>query len=298
MGIIRHASDAGAKGKNLVIAIEEPESHLHPSAIHKLKQVIDELSDKHQVLITTHNPLFADRRTIANNVIVEGNRARPAKSVEQIRDVLGVRASDNLRHAELVLVVEGEDDRIATRALISHYSVTLASGVGQGTLAIDTLGGSSNLSYKLTLLRQALCETHLFLDNDRAGHEAFEKARIQGLANDGDANFSVCQGLTESELEDLYDTAIYRDLVQNRFRVSIDSPRFRSRKKWSQRMADCFGHCGKHWNDRVKADVKMAVAEAVAASPAQALNERHKGCFEALIQSLENRLQTRREAQQ
>jgi hypothetical protein len=125
-----------------------------------------------------------------------------------------------------------------------------------------------------------------------------QKYRSITGANDGEANFAVCQGLNESELEDLYDTAIYRDLLFNLFRVSIDSPRFKSRKKWSQRIADCFAHCGKQWNDRLKAEVKMKVAEAVAAAPAKALNQHHKSGFESLINGLDDRLRARREAQQ
>jgi hypothetical protein len=39
LSLMRHASEAGATGKQLVLAIEEPESHLHPSAIHQLRAV-------------------------------------------------------------------------------------------------------------------------------------------------------------------------------------------------------------------------------------------------------------------
>jgi len=293
LGIIRHASESSAKGRHLVIAIEEPESHLHPSAIHKLKQVLDELSDKHQVLITTHNPLFVDRRIIRNNIIVKGNRAKPAQTVEQIRDILGVRAADNLRHAELVLIVEGEDDRIALRSLLEYCSSSIAEAFRQGTFAIDTLGGGSNLTYKLTLLRQSLCDTHACLDNDRAGHDAFEKARTQGLITDAEVNFCVRDGLTESELEDFYDTVLYDGLFQNKWRVSVQSPKFRSKKKWTERVAACFAQCGKHWTERLKTEVKAAVAEAAAASPDNALNSHHRGAFDALVKAIEDRLTAR-----
>ena len=110
LGIMRHASESTAIGRNLVIAIEEPESHLHPGAIHELRQVIRDLSERHQVVLTTHNPLFVDRSGLRNNVVVQDNRARPARTIDELRSVLGVRASDNLRHAELVLVVEGDED--------------------------------------------------------------------------------------------------------------------------------------------------------------------------------------------
>ena len=47
-----------------IIAIEEPESHLHPGAIHQLVDIIKSLAEENQVIITTHNPLFVDRSNI------------------------------------------------------------------------------------------------------------------------------------------------------------------------------------------------------------------------------------------
>jgi putative ATP-dependent endonuclease of the OLD family len=298
LGLTRHSAERGAKGKSIVIAIEEPESHLHPNAIHELKQVVDELSERHQVLITTHNPLFVDRRNIRNNIIVKSNRAKTAHSVEQVREILGVRASDNLRHAELVLLVEGEDDRIALRALLAHKSATLKAALSEGTLAIDTLGGGSNLAYKISSVRNAICLYHAFLDDDRAGRDAFKKARLQGLISDAEVNFCICEGHSETELEDLYETAVYEDLLVNKYRVSIKSPKFKGKKKWSNRIQACFQHCGKRWDDRREAEVKALIAEAVAAQPSTAVCSYHTGPLEALITALEDRIRSKEKAQQ
>lgn len=298
LGLTRYSAERGAKGKNLVIAIEEPESHLHPNAIHELKQVVDELSEHHQVLITTHNPLFVDRWNIRNNIIVRNNKAKTAQSVEQVRDILGVRASDNLRHAELVLLVEGEDDRLALKALLAARSDVLGKSLSEGTLAIDTLGGGSNLGYKISSVRNAICLYHAFLDDDRAGRDAFEKARLQGLITDAEVNFCIRDGLTETELEDLYDTAIYEDLLQNKYRVSIKSPKFKGKQKWSDRIKACFKHCGKQWNDRQEMEVKLLVAEAVAANPSVAICSHHADSLDALVKALEDRITSREKAQQ
>ena len=80
----------------MILAIEEPESHLHPSAIHQLRAVLADIASKHQVIMTTHCPLFVDRTSIKSNIIVHKNKAVPAKDVKEIRDILGVRASNNL----------------------------------------------------------------------------------------------------------------------------------------------------------------------------------------------------------
>lgn len=290
LGIIRHASETGARGRHLVIAIEEPESHLHPNAIHELKRVIDELSEKHQVLLTTHNPLFVDRVILGNNILVRNNRGKPATSVAQIRDILGVKASDNLRHAEMVLLTEGEDDKRAITSLLSYHSTSLKDALTHNTLAIDTLSGGMNLAYKISQVRESLCLCHALLDDDKAGREAFEKARLQGLISDADVNFCMVQGLAETELEDLYNVAVYKDILLNKFRVSIESPRFRSKKKWSDRIRDCFKHCGKQWDDRVEIEVKTAIAQAVAAQPADAVNGHHKGSLDSLVGALDRRL--------
>jgi predicted ATP-dependent endonuclease of OLD family len=68
LALMRHASEV--PGRNLVIAIEEPESHLHPNAIHELRVVLNQLAEKHQVVVTTHNPLFVDRVDVGSNIIV------------------------------------------------------------------------------------------------------------------------------------------------------------------------------------------------------------------------------------
>ncbi len=157
LSLMKHASETGATGKNLILAIEEPESHLHPMAIHQLKALLAEIARKHQVIMTTHCPLFVDRASLKSNILVHKNKAAPAKDVKQIREILGVRASDNLRNAELVLLVEGEEDRKALTALLKHYSPELNVAISQGTIGIDSLLGGSNLSYKLCQARDTVC---------------------------------------------------------------------------------------------------------------------------------------------
>lgn len=73
-----------------IVAIEEPESHLHSGAIHSLLQVLQSLSEKNQVIITTHNPLFVQRNQITSNIIVDSGKAKVARNIAEIRDTLGI----------------------------------------------------------------------------------------------------------------------------------------------------------------------------------------------------------------
>lgn len=293
LALMRHASELGGKGKSFVIAIEEPESHLHPKAIHALRKVIYELAQKSQVVITTHSPLFVDRLNIGSNILVNNNRAVPAKSINQIRDILGVRASDNLTHAEFALVVEGDEDKIAIKALLREHSPRLSDAIDSGKLALETLAGGSNLSYVLGLLRDALlCGFHCFLDNDPAGRNSYEKAKAEGLIDIADVNFACVLGMNDSEIEDLYDLDFYKDLISNQYKVSLDAhPKFRrNNKKWSDRVGEVFKASGKPWDPSVKMTVKAKVAALVASNPKVALHVQKRGVIDSLCQTLIDKL--------
>lgn len=292
LALMRHNSESASSGKNFIIAVEEPESHLHPHAMHGLKTVLQQLSERHQVVITTHSPVFVDRTEVASNVIVQDGKARIAKSINEIREILGVKASDNLLHAEVVLVVEGADDAIALLPLLSSASGRLATAFKEGRLAIDTLNGATNLSYKTSQIKQALCRYYCFLDNDECAKRSFAKAEAEGLVVLADVSFAICPGRRESELEDLYDVDFYKNVILHEYGVSLDSPKFKGKGKWSDRLAETFESQAKPWSDRLEMRVKLRLAELVAAAPSAAMkpDSHTRGAFDALVAGLEQRL--------
>jgi putative ATP-dependent endonuclease of OLD family len=111
IALMRYSSQAELQGKSLILAIEEPESHLHPKSIHRLRRVLDEIAEGHQLVITTHSPLLVDGVNVKRNIVVTASRAYPANSLTGVRDVLGVRIADNLVSAYMVLLVEGQSDQ-------------------------------------------------------------------------------------------------------------------------------------------------------------------------------------------
>lgn len=290
LGLIRDATERKATGKNLVVALEEPESHLHPLAMHELRSVLEDLASKHQLVMTTHCPLFVDRRNIGSNIIVSKKQARSAKSVEEVRKILGVRASDNLLHAELVLVVEGEDDRKALLSLLPSASKVLETCLKSGRLAIDSLTGGSNLAYKLGTLRDAICATYVFVDDDKAGKEAVKKAIDQRLIGAADVTYSKCQGRAESEFEDMLELALYENEINNNFGVKLTKQSFKGKNKWSDRLRDIFQMQGKQWDSQIEASVKDLVAHTVASHPTSALGAHSRHSFDALVAALDARL--------
>ncbi len=270
-----------------VIAIEEPESHLHPSAIHQLNEIITSLSETNQVIISSHNPLFVDRLDIKSNVIIENGKAAPAKNIKQIRNLLGIKASDNLMNANFALIVEGEDDHISLKALLSTLSGKIAKALRSNILAIDPIGGAGNLPYKLSLIKNSLCVYHVVLDNDEAGRTSFEKAKVDGLLNIKNCTFTTCRGMLDSEFEDCLDQKIYQQRILDDFGVDLSSTKFRGSGKWSDRMKNVFMDQGKPWGDIVKNEVKQVVADCVSLAPKEALHPLKRNSIDALISELE-----------
>lgn len=277
-----------------IIAIEEPESHLHPEAIHSLVNVINGISENHQVIITTHNPLFVQRNNISNNIIVDHGTAKPAKNIKEIRELLGVLPEDNLINASHVLVVEGEDDKIALNKILSSLSPTIKDALIKNKLVIQPLAGATNLNYELSRLRSYVCRYFVFLDADEAGYDAAEKAIEKGLLSESDVKYSICNGNNISEFEDCLKKDFYIEAIRNKFSVDLGVTSFRNSKKWSDRVKAVFLSQGQRWTDTVEKKVKMEVAKLIPVEDADSVLDEHKrGSIDALVNALENMLSQR-----
>lgn len=270
-----------------ILAIEEPESHLHPAAIHQVNEIIQSISETSQVIVTTHNPLFVDRENIKANVIVTNGGATPAKNIAAIREILGIKASDNLTHANYALVVEGEEDAIALRALLPVLSVKIGKALRNNMLIVEPIGGAGNLSYKLSLLRNSLCAVHTLLDGDQAGRNAYMKAELDSLISVANCTFITCNKMTEAEFEDCLNLEVYREAILSEQGVDLTSKKFRGTDKWSVRMRTTFLDQGKQFNDSLLAKAKHLVAAAAVKNPREALNEHKRNSIDAMVSSLE-----------
>lgn len=274
------------KGQVSVIAIEEPESHLHPESARQLYDTILLLAENHQIVLTTHSPLFVNRTNLKENIIVDSGKAIPVKKIKEIRDILGTKVSDNLINAENILIVEGEDDKIALEKLLPQMSEKIKRALQNGSLIIDYIGGASNLPYKLSFYRNLQCKYHALLDNDEAGRRAGQDAETQGLLNTYNTTYTICNGSPNAEFEDCLEKAAYIGAVLSEFGVDLNVSEFRGNKKWSDRVADCFRSQGKQWNDTAEKRVKLCVAETLPSDPAVALNQHKRSSIDALVTAL------------
>lgn len=291
LALTRQAARDAANGRELVLAIEEPEAHLHPRAIHQLKRVLSEISLTQQVVVTTHSPLFVNKQSIGSNVIVDKKKAKKATSVKQIRDCLGVKMSDNLSAAAVVLICEGTADKRGLDSLLRDLSSELRVALDDGVLVIDTMYGGSNLSYKASTFTDQLCKVHAIVDNDQSGRAGVNAAKLEGLLKSSDITFTTSPGMRDSEFEDLIDQTLYSSAINRSYNVDISKGKFSARKKkWTDRMRDAFLADGQIWDDSVCNEVKTLVASRVEANPLSALKCEYRGPIDALVLALNSKL--------
>jgi predicted ATP-dependent endonuclease of OLD family len=289
------ASAEGAAGsRNLILAIEEPEAHLHSAAIHSLRALLDEIAKVRQVIISTHEPTLVRRDIVGANILVQGNKAKPAESLDEVRRVLGVQLAENLASPDLVMLVEGPSDAKLIHARLKATEPQLFKQISSGRLRVQPLHGASNLPHQLRLLQALVCSPVAFVDNDAEGLAALSRARKDSLL-ELDAEFCTSKpGLTEFELEDLIDPAVYSSQVCGLLGVPSLKPKGRraAKQKWSCRLAAVLSENGKPVSDhdRLIREAKFRVCELASAHAESCFVPALTGPLDAAVASLKAKL--------
>lgn len=273
-----------------ILAVEEPEAHLHPGAVRELAQALDELAAEHQVVLTTHSPILVRREPARANIIVKSHSAAPAKNLMAVRDCLGVRLPDNMTSAEVVLVVEGIHDAVVLRHLLRERSRVIAASLLSGRLAIRDAGGASNVPYHSKLSADSVCRVHAVLDDDKEGRAARSRLEQMGFEA-ADATMLSAVGMSESELEDLFDESIFAPLLLDRYGVTCDPKVSQPQKRFSLRMKDYFRSSGQVWSDSTASNVKAELAQLLVSGHESAVvSGEREAVVGALVRALERKL--------
>lgn len=263
-------SQLSTQGQRLII-VDEPENHLHPEAIHYIDNVLQKLSEKHQVLISTHNPIFVNRNSIASNLIVDAGRVKKASHIEEIRSTLGVICSDNLMDSDYVIVVEGPSDEEIMRKCINEDEI-LSKFMSNKTLIIRNIGGTHNLKSEAYSLQQLCCNYMFILDYDSAGKDAANRLKSSLSIPEEKIRFFMKTSKMDTEVEDYIKPEVYKEYLMSRG-IDITDTIFKNQSlKWSDKIDKICAKVGIDFTKTMESDIKEHISHNL-------INEPIKDCF-------------------
>lgn len=294
IALAKASAEGSAGGRNLILAIEEPEAHLHSGAVHTLRALLEDIAQFRQVIISTHEPALVRRDNVKANVLVQDNRAKPASNLEEVRRVLGVQLNENLSSPDYVILVEGTTDIRILEAYLRVRDARLARAIDFGQVRLVSLNGASNLPHQLRLYQALVCSPIVFVDSDAEGLSALNRARNDGLIDIGAEFCASKPGMQESELEDLLNPAMYAEKLC--WDLGVQSLKSKSSKvakqKWSIRLAAVLLESGKPKDDlnRLISEAKHKTANIVTEQIATSFHPELAGPVEGLTNYLKSKL--------
>lgn len=288
ISLMHHLAKQRHAGQDIIFAIEEPEAHLHPDSVHKLKEVLEEISDPYQVILTTHSPIFVDRTHLEKNILVTKSEIKTVTDVSEIRKELGIRVSDNLKSATFVILTEGEEDIQMLKSWLFGASRKVQVAYDNGLFAFEPMGGCNNLSYQVSLHRSLICNVLVYLDADTDGKTAYKRAKDAGLLTPKEVFLTSIRSLGETEIEDLVKISVYKKEIEDKYGVKLQGLVFNSNKnKWSVRIKETFINQGRPWDDETEADVKKIVSTKVGEAGLASLKQPNSGSVRGLLRRIE-----------
>ena len=198
-----------------LIAIEEPENHLHPELQKTFVGAVKELvGSQKQIFLSTHSPFIFDRVNLSSIWFVykdglEG-KAQNISSLEGISNILqqlGVKPSDLLL-ANGILIVEGPSDKL----VYSDWARKRGKPLENASIIVIDAEGAGNI--KKYLLSDAGKNTGIktYALYDKNSESTVKKAVKEIVA---DKNLI---SLEKGDIEDYYPRNIVQEFVDERAR--------------------------------------------------------------------------------
>lgn len=264
MSLIQELSLRRSEAHGVILAVDEPEAHLHPGSVHELQVLFQSLAEEQQVILATHNPIFVNRENVGSNILVKGNTASPAKKVDDIREILGVHVGDNLDSAEMVVFVEGITDQEILPKLLVEVNPKIRDSVHSGRLVFKPTRGVGKMRQMIQREKSTMCKIRVILDDDAAGRQEAKQVESHGVLLKREM-FLLGTGARNSELEDVIDPKVYLSSLSECFGRNLVERYFKNRsKKWSDNLIHALREMGVSGEDEELIESgKQAVSEAV-----------------------------------
>jgi len=140
-----------------ILAIEEPEAFLHPSAQRVLARDLISGSEDRSIILTTHSPIIVEEAKYGDVVLVKDHRFFPPKRYkdqdrEDINSSLLSGYGAQMMFCKSVLLVEGEGDRLFFEGMRRRMAAIDKTGYIE-RMHVVPVGGNSRFAPWIKLVR-------------------------------------------------------------------------------------------------------------------------------------------------
>lgn len=212
--------ESESQHKNAVLLLDEAGLTLHPLAQKDLTHFFDGLSEKNQIINTTHSPfiidtsnidrcrvVYVDERgyTVASSDLRMGSAGINQKSIYAVHAAMGLTVSDILIQGCQPVIVEGPSDQHYLNAIKTFLIKTKRIAPSKELIFVPS-GGVKGISGVVSILcGKGDKLPYVIVDSDKSGKDAIKKLQ-SGLYNEEHDKIIEIQTIVEmenSEVEDI-----------------------------------------------------------------------------------------------
>ncbi|MDC7242395.1 MAG: AAA family ATPase [Sphaerochaetaceae bacterium] len=206
---------------NYILLLDEPGLNLHASAQNDLLRFIDDLSEKYQIVYTTHSPFMIssnkiDRvRTVFDSKegtkISETIQEKDPDTLFPLQAALGYDIAQNLFISKFNLLVEGPADLLYLSTISSILESTGRESLRED-ITIVPVGGLDKVTSFISLLRGSKLDIVCLLDsfNNSKGKQKLDNMVKQKIIKDKNIIFfDEFTTYSKSDIEDLFEKSEY-----------------------------------------------------------------------------------------
>lgn len=220
------------KKSDYVLLLDEPGLNLHASAQADLLRFIEDLSEKYQIIYTTHSPFMVDTENLnrvrtcfetdKGTIISDTIQEKDPNTLFPLQAALGYDIAQNLFISKNNLLVEGPADLIYLTLFSSILEANKRVGLKDG-ITIVPVGGLDKVSTFISLLRGSKLNIVCLLDTftDQKGKQKVDDLVKYKIIKEKNIHFFdefANTGKKTADIEDLFAKSDYLKIFNETFK--------------------------------------------------------------------------------
>lgn len=224
--------------RDCILLLDEPGLSLHPNAQSDLIKFFDRLSEKNQLIYTTHLPFLVDHNNLdrvkavytesgltkASNNISRADKEK--RAIQPVNAAIGITASQSLLIGCDIIIVEGISDQFYL-TMIKNYLISKSKFAPKREMVFIPVHGVKGVKPVVSIIQGNNTDklTMVLLDSDEAGKKYSESLK-QGLYKGSEDRILDVGSVIDkenSEIEDLIPLNLLIESFDRLFRTEDDS---------------------------------------------------------------------------